>query len=130
MARPQAKKEFSVLVAEDDKFISQAFHDGLTMAGFKVLVARDGEQAIEQINNQKPSLVLLDILMPKKDGFEVLKFIKKNKEVAKTPVIILSNVDTNEALSKAKILGANRFLLKANFSMHDVITTINTFKKE
>ncbi len=118
---PKNKKK--ILLAEDDKFIARAYQDGLTRAGYEVVSAVNGQEAIDKIKSEKPDLVLLDLIMPKKNGFEVLEEIKADQTL-KMPVIILSNLSQDSDIEKAKELGAVDYIVKSNFSMKEVIKQI------
>ena len=117
------KKKYKILLAEDDKFISRAYQDGLTRAGFEVVPAVNGQEAIDKVKSEKPDLVLLDLIMHKKNGFEVLEEIKADQTL-KMPVIILSNLSQDSDIEKAKELGAVDYIVKSNFSMKEVIKQI------
>ncbi|RMD58846.1 response regulator [Candidatus Parcubacteria bacterium] len=118
-----------ILLAEDDRFISLAYKDGLSRAGFEVVHAQDGEEAILKIKKEKPDLILLDLIMPDVNGFEVLKEIKQDKELSKIPVIILSNLGQDADIEKGKKLGAADYLIKANVSISEVVEKIKQFLK-
>lgn len=126
------KKKYRILLAEDDKYISAAFFRGLTQAGFEVITAYDGEEALSKIKTSQPDLVMLDILMPKKDGFEVLEELSREEtagvisgEVRKSiPIIAFTNMDQDEDIRRARDLGVVEYLVKANFSMSEVIKKI------
>lgn len=113
-----------ILLAEDDKFISRAYSDGLGRAGFNVDVAHDGAEAVTKIKAGKPDLVLLDIIMPEKNGFEVLEEIKKDPAFKKLPVIVLSNLGQDSDVVQGKALGAVDYLIKSNMAMKDVIAKV------
>lgn len=127
---PETKKRGKIVIAEDDKYISIAYKDGLGRAGFEVITALDGQSAIDQIKSQAPDLVLLDLIMPVKNGFEVLTEISADKILKKIPVIILSNLGQNTDISKGKELGAVDYLIKSDFSMKDVIEKIESHLKK
>jgi PleD family two-component response regulator len=114
-----------LLVADDEQFISTAYGDGLGRAGFTVVVAHDGEEALDKITAEMPDLVLLDLIMPKLNGFEVLKKVKADDSLKSIPVVILSNLsqDTDEA--EVKKLGAADFIVKSNISLQDLIAKVN-----
>ncbi len=118
-----------VLIAEDDKYISIAYKDGLSRAGFDVIIAMDGVEAITKINSDKPDLILLDLIMPIKNGFEVLDEIKKDPKINKIPVIVLSNLGQDTDISKGKELGAVDYLIKSDFSMKEVIEKLKFYLK-
>lgn len=113
-----------ILLAEDDKYISLAYKDGLERNGFGMVIAFDGIEAVKKIRSEKPDLVLLDLIMPNKNGFEVLEEIKKDKAIKDIPVIILSNLGQESDIEKGKALGAADYLIKSNISMKEVIIKI------
>jgi CheY-like chemotaxis protein len=117
-----------ILLVKDDKFIARAYRDGLERAGFSVAVAYDGKLALEYLQHEKhPDMILLDIIIPAIDGFEVLRRIKADEKTKDIPVIIVSNLGQEEDIKKGHELGAADFLVKANWSMEDVIAKINTY---
>ena len=121
------KKSAKILLAEDDKFITRAFNDGFIRQGYKVITAVDGIDTLKKIKKHKPNVILLDLLMPIMDGFEVLEKLQKNKVLSKIPVIVLSNLGDQKDIEKAKDLGAKEYLLKANFTLPEVIKIINKY---
>src|SRR3989304_5195893 len=96
----------TILIAEDEKAYRTVLQNKLQSAGVNVLLAEDGEQALKVINETKPGLVLLDLMMPVKDGFEVLKEIKEENLAPGIKVVVLSNLGQGEDIEKAKELGA------------------------
>lgn len=114
-----------VVIVEDDKFISKAYANGLTKAGFTVHVAYDGVQGIKKIDAHNPDIVLLDLIMPKKDGFQVLEILRANAATADLPVIVLSNLGQEEDIERANRLGANSYFVKADHSLHDIIDVVH-----
>ena len=117
-------KEAKILLAEDDKYICRAYKDGLERAGFQVLVAFDGVEAMQKVRSEKPDLILLDLIMPVKNGFEMLEELKKDPAFKRIPVIILSNLGQDSDREKGKSLGAVDYLVKSDFSMKEVIRKI------
>lgn len=113
-----------ILLVEDDKFLSRAYNDGLKEAGFEVVVAFDGEAAIEKIRSEKPDLVLLDLIMPIKNGFEVLGDMAIDDTLKKIPVIILSNLSQESDVERGKALGAVDYLVKADCSLRAVVEKV------
>jgi DNA-binding response OmpR family regulator len=105
----------NILVAEDDHFLASAYKMKLTKAGYDVDIASDGEEAISLISKKIPDLIILDLVMPNKDGFEVLKELKGRKEWANVPVIVASNLGQKEDLDKAKSFGANEYARGGGF---------------
>ncbi len=119
-----------IVLAEDDAYISLAYSDGIRRAGFDVTVAMDGEDALKKIRAGKPDLILLDLIMPVRDGFSVLHSLKEDPALSQIPVIILSNLGQDSEIQEGKSLGAVDYLVKANVSMKEVIERIQAvFKK-
>jgi DNA-binding response OmpR family regulator len=117
-------KKPRILLAEDDKFICKAYKDGLSKAGFEMVIAHDGNEAMEKIKLDKPDLVLLDLIMPDKGGFEVLEELKMDNTFKKMPVVILSNLGQDSDIKQGKDLGAVDYLVKSNLSMKQVIEKV------
>lgn len=117
-----------VLLVEDDSFLRDICYKKLIKEGFTVAVATDGEEAIDQVNKIEPDIVLLDIILPSIDGFEVLKVIRahKNEKIKDVPVIMLTNLGQEEDVKKALELGASDYLIKANFTTEEIIEKINS----
>lgn len=113
-----------ILLAEDDKFLATAMSDKLTREGFEVLHATNGVQALELAKSGDPDLVLLDLIMPQKTGFEVLAELKLDAKLKKIPVIILSNLGQESDMEKAKSLGAVDYLVKSDVQMKEVVEKI------
>ncbi len=117
-------KSNKILVAEDDKFLSKILVSKLKKSGFGVELAENGEEALEKMKEDKPDLILLDIIMPEKNGFEVLEDMRKNKNLKNVPVIILSNLGQQSDIEKGKKLGVVDYWVKANFSLNEVIQKV------
>jgi len=113
-----------ILVVEDEKVLNQIYKDKLNSSGFEVFTAFDGDEAIDMFNKNKPNLVLLDVMIPKKNGYEVLEEIRESEEGKDTPVIMVSNLSQDEDIKKAKDLGVNDFLLKSNIKISDMMDKI------
>lgn len=118
------KEKIKILLAEDDKFISLAYKDGLTRAGFIVVHADDGKKALELAKKEKPDIIMLDIIMPEMNGFEVLEAIKKDAKIKKIPVVILSNLGQESDITKGQKLGATDYMIKSNYSLGEVVDKI------
>ncbi len=114
-----------VLVVEDDSFLIKAYVAKLTGSGFDLQTASDGEEALNVLKTFKPDVILMDLVMPRKDGFATLEEIKKNDELKNIPVIVTSNLAQQEALDRAKALGAADFITKSDLSMEDLVKRIN-----
>lgn len=115
-----------ILVVEDDKYLMNAYRVKLTKSGFEVKMAMDGEEALAAIPSFLPDLVILDIVMPKKDGFAVLEEMKQHSEWKRIPVIITSNLGQKEDIDKGMQLGAKDFIVKSDIPIDDVVNKINT----
>jgi DNA-binding response OmpR family regulator len=111
-----------ILLIEDDPLLIDIYTTKLKEAGFLTSVATDGEVALEMIKKEKPDLILLDIVLPYTDGWEILKKVKELKLPSK--VIILSNLGQKEEIEKGLKLGADRYLIKANYTPSEVIEEI------
>lgn len=126
---PEEKKK--VLLIEDDSFLSNYLKVALNKQGVEVILARDGEEAMEnikKIKEIKPSLILLDLVLPKKSGFEVLEEISTNIDVVNIPVIIISQLGQTSDVEKGKSYGmVADYLIKANISLDDLVEKIKGY---
>ncbi|MFA5997008.1 MAG: response regulator [Candidatus Paceibacterota bacterium] len=110
-----------LLIVEDDEHVSKVYAAKFAKEGYETIFAVNGEEGVKKITEEKPDLVILDLMVPKKDGFTVLEEIKKIPELAKIPVIILSNLGQESDKARALALGANEYLVKIDNSMQDVV---------
>lgn len=117
-----------VLLVEDDSFLRDTCAKKLTKEGFSVFEILNGEQALKNLEKIEPDIILLDIILPAIDGFEVLKQIRsnKNKKIKQTPVIMLSNLGQEDDVKKALNLGANDYLIKAHFTTEEIVEKIKS----
>jgi DNA-binding response OmpR family regulator len=113
-----------VLVIEDEQLIADLLQRKLQGEGYYALVARDGEKGLEAIKKERPDLVLLDILLPRMNGFEVLAEIKKDKTFADTPFIIISNSGQTTEIDRAKEVGVKDWLIKTEFDPKEVVDKV------
>ena len=113
-----------ILVVEDEAVLQRALADMLAETEFEVAQATDGEQAIEKAHSEKPDLILLDLILPKKHGLEVLQALKTDDATKHIPVIILTNLEDKDDISRALELGAKTYLVKANYDMKEVIAKV------
>ncbi|MFW0837988.1 MAG: response regulator [Candidatus Komeilibacteria bacterium] len=118
------KKTPTILVAEDDHFLAKIYKIKLAKENINAVIANDGDTALEKIKEVKPALILLDMVLPGKDGFEVLSTIKADKELRDIPVIILSNLGQDSDIAKGKELGALDYLVKSDISIHEIINKV------
>jgi len=113
-----------ILIAEDEPTLNKALNEFLSEAGFEVLSAFDGEEAVELAKAKKPDLILLDIILPKKDGFEALDELKADEKTKKIPIILLTNLESAENIQKAFDKGATTYLVKSNYKLEEVVEKI------
>ena len=114
----------TILIIEDDKFLRHLMSQKLLKEGFDISEASDGEQGLRKIKEEKPGLILLDLILPGIDGFAVLAEIKEDPILAEIPVIILSNLGQKEDIEKGLKLGAIDYLIKAHFTPGEIIEKI------
>lgn len=119
-----------ILVVEDDKFLANAISIKLKSSGFEVSSANDSDQTYKILTTFIPDIILLDLLLPKKDGFTILQELKKNKKFKNIPVIIISNLGQKEDMEEAIGLGAVKYLVKTNYSLEEIIVIIKKFINE
>jgi len=113
-----------ILLVEDDPFLIDIYTTKLKDSGFSVQTVADGEEAINKIKEEKPDLVVLDIVLPHVDGWEILNQIKADKELKKIKVILLSNLGQKEEVEKGLKLGATKYLIKAHYTPGQVVEEI------
>ena len=119
----------TILIIEDDKFLRELIVRKLTEEGFGVSEAVDGEEGIKKIKEEKPDLILLDLILPGIDGFEVLSKKKEDPALASIPVIILSNLGQKDDVEKGLKMGAVDYLIKAHFTPGEIIEKIKVVLK-
>ena len=113
-----------ILIVEDDKFLRELIVRKVINEGFDVSEAIGGEEGIKKIKEEKPDMVLLDLILPGIDGFEVLSRMKQDSSLSSIPVIILSNLGQKEDIDKGMKLGATDYLIKAHFTPGEIIEKI------
>lgn len=113
-----------ILIVEDDKYLVGAYQAKFSRAGFTVEVALDGEDAFKKLETFKADLILLDLIMPRKDGFEFLFELRSHPELKGIPVIVASNLGQKDSVAKVKELGVTEYILKTNMSLDDLVTRI------
>ncbi|MDO8572774.1 MAG: response regulator [bacterium] len=122
--------DIKIMIVEDDPFLSSIASSRMEREGYKISVAMNGEEALTLLENNIPDLILLDIIMPGMNGFEVLKKIKSNERLKDVLIIIFSNLSQEHEIEEAKNLGADDFLIKANFTPMEIIEKINILLKQ
>ncbi|MDO8503997.1 MAG: response regulator [bacterium] len=110
-----------ILMVEDDIFLRKIYRDKLTRAGFDFVEATNGQEGLNKVMAEAPDLVFLDLILPKKNGFDVLVEIKRNKATQNIPVVILSNLGQESDIKRGMDLGAKDYLIKADVSLSEVV---------
>jgi len=113
-----------ILMIEEDRFLRKIYKNKFSKAGFEFREAISGDEGLNKIYSEKPDLVLLDLMLPKRSGFDVLMELKRDKITRKIPVIILSNLAQEEDIKRVMSLGANDYLIKTEVSLSDVIDRV------
>ena len=113
-----------ILIIEDEEIMIDLLQKKLTVEGYEISVARDGKEGLEKMKEVKPDLILLDIIMPKMGGFEVMEEMQKDRELKKIPVIVVSNSGQPVEIDKAQTLGAKDWLIKTEFDPQEVIDKV------
>lgn len=124
------EKQIKILLVEDDSFLLSMYSTKFDLENFNVIIAEDGEKGWRLAQKEDPDMILLDIKLPKMDGFEVLKKLKGNKETADIPVILLTNLSQKEDRDKGLEMGADDYLVKAHFMPSEVVGKIKKMIKE
>lgn len=119
-----------ILVIEDDRFLRGLLTQKLDNEGFDVSIAADGNEGLEKIIQEKPDVVLLDIILPGIDGFEILKKMEADPELIKIPVMLLTNLGQQEDIERGLRLGAKGYLIKAHFTPSEIVDKIKAVIKE
>lgn len=113
-----------ILIIEDDPYILKMYKLKLEIEGFNVGTAVNGKLGVEAVKKEVPDLILLDILMPEMDGFEVLDHLKASEKTKEVPVLVLSNLDKEDHINKAMSFGIQGFILKSQYTPNQVVETI------
>ncbi len=118
-----------ILLVEDDPFLLDMYSTKFKEVGFNIVVAQDGEMGLVKAKEELPDLILLDIVLPKKDGFEVLKQLKSDNQTAKIPVILLTNLGLDSDIKRGLELGAQSYIIKAHFTPTEVVAKVKEILK-
>ncbi len=116
-----------IVLIEDDEILSKVVYEELEDAGFEVIQAFDGEEGLRLTREKKPALVLLDLILPKKHGFEVLEELKRAPDTKTIPVIILTMLGSDEDIKKGLQLGANDYIVKSQHAVAEILEKIKNF---
>lgn len=115
-----------ILFVEDEERLQKIMKSSLEEAGYDVTVAADGETGFNILNEHKPDLVLLDLILPKKDGFEFLEEMRNKPETKDTPVIVLTNLEEKFDIEKVMSFNVRAYLVKADYKPHEIVDKIKT----
>jgi len=124
------EEKIKVLLIEDEKEVAELYRLKLSLDGYEVITAENGEEGLERAFSEKPDLIFLDIKMPKMDGFEALKKLRSNEKTKNVPILILSNFDEQELIEKGMTLGANEYLIKSQFTPEGISKKIKDWLGE
>jgi len=122
-------KKKKILLVEDDPFLIDIYSTKLKDAGFEVLVSDEGEEVLGKVKEENPDLLLLDIVLPEIDGWEILRRIKSEEKFKELKVIILSNLGQKEEVEKGMDLGAVSYLIKAHYTPSQVVEEVKKVLK-
>lgn len=113
-----------ILLVEDDGFLASIYAQKLEVEGFEVSLATNGEDGLKLAQKDRPALILLDLIMPKMDGFQMLERVKQMQETKDIPVLILSNLGQKEDVERCMALGAAGYVIKAHVLPHETILKV------
>lgn len=119
-----------ILFIEDESALQRAVMSVLTHEGYQTFSAMDGETGLQITHKEIPDLILLDLIIPKKDGFNVLAELKQDPTTARIPVIVLTNLEGSAEVQRALTLGATTYLVKTNYKLEEVVEKIKNILKE
>ena len=122
---PKAKNK--ILIIEDDKFLLKLYSDKLRREGFEVLGSLTGQEGANMVSLERPDLVILDLVLPRKNGFEVLSEIKLDSQTKEIPVIILTNLGQEADIRTGLELGAEDYLVKTDFSLNELPEVVKKY---
>lgn len=124
------ERKKKILIIEDDEHVSKVYEMKFSKEGYDTIFVTNGEDGVEKIAIEKPDLIILDLMVPRKDGFVVLEEIKKNPDLAKIPVLVLSNLGQQSDKDRAIALGANEYFVKVSHSMQEVVDRAKSYLNE
>lgn len=116
-----------ILLVEDDTLLARMYQAKFTNEGYEVFIAGDGIQGLEIVKTQKPDFMILDMMMPKLSGLDLLSQVRQDPAIQNTPAIMLSNLSQPQEIEKAKALGIKEFLLKANYTPSQIVEKVKQY---
>jgi CheY-like chemotaxis protein len=130
MQKNAQENSATILLAEDNRFLRRAAEAILRRHGFTVLTAADGEETLKLAQSGAPDLILLDIMMPKMNGFDVLRALKREPATSPIPVIVLSNLDQQNDVAAARELGAVGYWIKAGVGLEELVDRVKSLLEQ
>ncbi len=118
--------DIKILLIEDDSFLRELMSEKLRNAGYNVIEAADGNDGLKKIQKELPALILLDLILPGIDGFDLLRAFRKELKI-EVPIIVLSNLGNKDDIDRVMAAGANDYLIKAHFTPTDVLERMKKF---
>lgn len=118
------REKKTVFIVEDDEFVSEVYKEKLSLEGFRVMLEGDGSRVVESLRKDRPDIVLLDLVVPGKDGFQILQEIREDERLRSLPVIVMSNLSQDQDIARAAALGASEYVVKANVSLDQMAATV------
>jgi len=115
-----------ILIIEDEEALRRVLQEKLQKSGFEVSAAKDGVEGWDMAKSKNPDIILLDLILPKRSGFDVLEMLKKDTELKNIPVFILSNLAEDESLKKALAMGAEDYFVKTQHPINEVVEKVKT----
>ena len=119
----------TILIIEDDPLISRLYQQAFQFDGYNVVLSHNGQDGLEKVRSIKPTLVLLDIMLPKMNGFEILEKIKNDQATNKIPVIMLTNITDEREAQRALILGAVKYIMKSSYKPKQITEMVKQIIK-
>ena len=119
-----ANNKKKILIAEDEPVLMEMYRVYFEKAGFEVLNAENGQVCIELAKKEKPDILLLDVLMPRLNGWDVLKELKSNPETKDMPILVLSNLSQTQEIQKGLALGADDYIIKSDLTPKDLLAKV------
>ncbi|MFA6428609.1 MAG: response regulator [Candidatus Buchananbacteria bacterium] len=120
----KSDKKIKILLVEDDAFLAELYATKFKLENFEVILAMDGEKALELVQKKVPDIILLDLILPKINGFVVLETLKKGQDTKDIPVILLTNLSQKGDVDRGLAMGAKDYLIKAHFMPSEVVAKI------
>jgi DNA-binding response OmpR family regulator len=122
-----SERKTKIMIIEDDEFLVKAYRLKFNRLGFQVVIASNGVEGLEIVSRESPSLIILDLMLPKMDGFEFLKRIKSDRKSKSIPVVALSNLGQKTDQEKALALGAAEYFIKTEYTLDDIVKKIKKY---